>query len=184
MPTTPCPCSGCVNGHHPSSGLSCRFCDGKGYVAEGDWPKPCGDGYWSGHPRPSATPHHHEPVPGAGTAGDADVEELRWQPADEPYVGEFVPADNQTYFGPDSNAFFVLYAPRPEMARHSGIWFWSDGDWSQSARLEGFTAGEWTRMCRADGAPLPLLVRVDLDGGVSAAWVTDEADADDDGTVT
>ncbi len=68
MVTAPCPCHGCRDGRH-SNGKICRWCEGKGYVADTDWPKPCWEGHYSGDlppvhrrrgrhvPRSGSSPH-------------------------------------------------------------------------------------------------------------------------------
>jgi hypothetical protein len=53
----PCPCDGCINGHH-SQGLTCRWCGGKGYVVDTDWPRPC----WHGHGSDDLPPYDAEPA--------------------------------------------------------------------------------------------------------------------------
>ncbi|TQN49066.1 hypothetical protein FHX52_2227 [Humibacillus xanthopallidus] len=73
--STPCPCAGCQSGRHPKTGLKCRFCSGKGYVMDGDWPSPCWEGYWSGHLPPApGSPQH----PSASTKPTLDTELDKW----------------------------------------------------------------------------------------------------------
>jgi hypothetical protein len=43
----PCICDGCVNGWH-ANGERCRWCQGKGFVLDTDWPEPCWHGQRSG----------------------------------------------------------------------------------------------------------------------------------------
>jgi|JI6StandDraft_1071083.scaffolds.fasta_scaffold88470_2 hypothetical protein len=76
MTTKPCPCSGCQSGRHPKTGLPCRYCSGKGYVMDGDWPSPCWEGHWSGNLPPAPVGHQ----PAASTRPTLDSELAEWLP--------------------------------------------------------------------------------------------------------
>lgn len=76
MSTKPCPCSGCQSGRHPKTGLQCRYCSGKGYVMDGDWPSPCWEGHWSGNLPPA--PAGHQPAESNQPTLDTELDE--WLP--------------------------------------------------------------------------------------------------------
>ncbi len=69
MSTVPCSCNGCRDGRH-SDGKVCRWCEGKGYVTDTDWPKPCWEGHYSGDLPPVRTRRRvRRPTPAPRTAG-------------------------------------------------------------------------------------------------------------------